>query len=167
MKYYKTNNRIKAEKVRLLGKNDEHLGIVKISEALEIAKNEKLDLVEISPKAEPPVAKILDFGQLKYDLKRKESKEKKSQKAKGTKGIRITPRTGKHDLEFRIKNATKFLEQGNKVKIEIILKGREKAHFDLAFNMLNKFIDEIEQETIVEQRPKRQNNKITVLIRKK
>lgn len=164
MKYYRLNNKITAPQVCLITENGEHLGNVDINKALELAQKKGLDLVEIGPRANPPVVKILDFGQFKYDSKKKDREQKKQSKTDMTKGIRLTPRIGKHDLEFRKDKAKSFLAGGNKVKIEMILKGREKAHFDLAEEKLKEFINFLSEESKIDQQPKRQGSRLTALI---
>jgi len=164
VKYYRLNNKIIAPKIRLIDGKGNHLGEFVIEKALEMAREQELDLVEISPKANPPVVKIMDFGQFKYELKRKSRQEKKQQKTTDVKGIRLTPRIGEHDLEIRIKKAKKFLTQGHKIKVEMILKGREKAHFDLAEEKINNFIKLLGEEIKIEQKPKRQGSRLTALI---
>ena len=167
MKYYRVNNKITAPQVRLINENGEHLDIVEIKKALEIARSKELDLVEISPNTNPPIVKILNFSHLKYDLKKKERQQKKEQKINEVKGIRLTPRIGKHDLNLRTKKAFEFIEKGNKVKIEMILRGREKAHFPLAQKITEEFIDTLGENIQIEQKIKRQGNRLTVLISKK
>ncbi len=164
MKYYRLNHKINAPLVRLIDEHDEHLGEVKLEKALQIAREKELDLVEIGPKAEPPVAKIMNFGQFKYNLKKKDKEAKKQQKTGGTKGVRLTPRISRHDLETRIKKTEEFLAQGNKIKIEMILKGREKAHFDLAREKIQEFINSLTREINIDQSPQRQGNRLIAII---
>ena len=140
------------------------MGNIETSKALAKAREKGLDLVEVSPKADPPVAKILDFGQFKYDLKKKDRQQKKQQKSGLTKGIRLTPRIGKHDLELRTNKVEKFISEGYKVKIEMILRGREKAHFDLAEQKIKEFIDSFGEKIKIEQAPKRQGSRLIALI---
>ena len=114
-----------------------------VPEALEIAGSNSLDLVEISPKAEPPVCKIMDFGKYQYQKSKEDRQQKSKQKKSDIKGIRLSIRTDSHDLNFKKVQTEKFLTKGNKVKIEIILKGREKAHADLAKQNLTEFLTSI------------------------
>ena len=164
MKYYRLNNRITAPQIRLIDEGGKYLGTVEIEKALEIAQKKGLDLVEINPSADPPIVKILDFGRFKYDQKKKDRKQKKQQKVGGIKGIRLTPRIGKHDLDFRVTRAKQFLSENQKIKIEMILRGREKAHFDLAEKQLKQFIESLEEEIKIEQPPKRQGNRLIAVI---
>ena len=167
MKYYRINNKITAPQVRLINEKGEHLDIIKTEKALEIAREKKLDLVEISPQAKPPVAKILNFNRFKYALKKKEKQQKKERTINEVKGIRLTPRIGKHDLNLRIKKACEFINKGNKVKIEMILRGREKAHFPLAQKLTEEFIETLGENIQIEQKIKRQGSRLVALISKK
>ncbi|MCD6470993.1 translation initiation factor IF-3 [bacterium] len=161
MKYYRLNYRIKAPKVRLIDENGKHIGVVETSKAIEMAQKKGLDLIEVNPNQDPPVAKILDFGQFKYQLSKKEKKQK-SKKGE-VKGIRLSLRVGKHDLEFKRKQVDKFLKEGNKVKIEMLLRGRERTHADLGEKIINDFISSLENIKI-EQPLKKQGPRITILI---
>ena len=167
MKYYRLNNKINTPKIRLIDENGKHLGIIEIAKALQMAQEKKLDLVEISPKANPPVAKITDFSQFKYKLRKDEKKQKIKRKVGVIKGIRLTPRMAEHDLNLKVKKAKQFLEEGKKIKIDMVLRGREKAHFDLAQNIINQFINLLEPDIIIEQPIKRQGGRISCLINKK
>jgi len=167
LKYYRVNNKITAPQVRLINEKGEHLDIIDTEKAIEIAREQELDLVEIGPRANPPIAKIQNFSHLKYDLKKKEKQQKKERKINEVKGIRLTPRIGKHDLDFRVKKACEFMDKGNKIKIEMILRGREKAHFPLAQKLTEDFIGMLGENIQIEQKIKRQGNRLTVLISKK
>lgn len=162
MKYYRLNNRITTPQIRLINEKGEHLGIVETSQALNLARERGYDLVEINPRANPPVAKLIDFGQFKYEQTKKQKEPK--QKRVETKGIRLSLRVGKHDLELKINQAKKFLEEGNKVKIEMVLKGREKAHFDLAEKIINQFIEGLGEKTKIEQPLNKQGGRLTTTI---
>jgi translation initiation factor IF-3 len=133
---------------------------------LALAQERGFDLVEISPKENPPVAKFLDFGQFKYELEKKKKTQKNRGKKTELKGIRLSLRIGKGDLDFRKNQAQKFLETGNKIKIEMILKGREKTHLDLAKEIINNFIQTLEEKIPIEiERPlNQQGGRLTVII---
>lgn len=133
--------------------------------AITKAQEKGLDLVEVSPIANPPVCKFTDFGQFQYS-KSKKQKEQKKKKVE-IKGIRLSLKIGKHDIDFRVKQAEKFLKQGDKVKIELNLKGREKAHKDLARDVISNFIEAIETETIAEQDLKTQGGRLSTIIKSK
>jgi len=131
-----------------------------------MAKEKGLDLIEIAPQAKPPVCRIMDYGKYKYEQSRKERGQKSKQKQVEVKGIRIGLGTGKHDLEIRVKQAEKFLNSGNKVRIEMILRGREKALVNVAFDKLNQFIKMLPEEINIEQEIKKQPRGLAVVIGK-
>lgn len=145
------------------GKN---LGVIETSEALRIAAERSLDLIEISPTAKPPVCKIMDFGKFKYDREKGEREHGKKQKEVEIKGIRIGFTTGKHDLLFRARQAEKFLQNGDKVRIDMRLTGREKAHKDLALKKFNEFLEMIEIQHTLESPPKKLPNGFIAIIGK-
>ena len=142
----------------------EMLGIMPTAQALEMAREKELDLIEVSPKANPPVVKILSFDKYRYQLGKAESQQRKKQKKVEVKGIRISVRIGQHDLEFKAKNAGKFLQKGNKVKVEMFLKGRERANLGFAFEVFDKFFQTISEAYEMEQRPKKEGYRITSVI---
>lgn len=125
----------------MIGSDGKQIGIVESSEALRKAMDEDLDLVEISPKANPPVCKIMDFGKYKYELSKKEKDSRKRQHVIHVKEIRFRPKTEKHDLEFKIKNGRRFIEQGNKLKTTIMFRGREIIYEKFGREIL----DEVEE----------------------
>lgn len=158
------NEYIRASEVRVVSDSGELLGIMPPYKALEIARERELDLVEIAPKAVPPVVKIMDFGKYQYQKSREERQNKLKQKKFEIKGIRIGVRTDDHDLDFKKEQADKFLKKGNKVKIEISLRGREKAHQDLARRNLLDFIHSISVPYKLEQEVKRFPGGFNVII---
>ncbi len=163
---YRVNHRIKAEQVRVVGAEGEALGVMTPEEAIALAQQKEMDLVEVSPKAEPPVCKILDYGQFKYQ-KEKEAKKRKAQSAEvEIKGIRLSVRIGVGDRDVRLKQALKFLEKGDKIKVELPLRGREKAHRDVAQNVMEQFLVLIKETYPVrlEQEIKYQGGRITMII---
>jgi translation initiation factor IF-3 len=140
----RANERIFAKQVILIDHKGEHIGEIDTKEALEMAQEAGLDLVEVSPKAKPPVCKILDYGKFQYTQAKQHRQSQAAQKTVSTKGVRIGLRTDTHDLEFKKKQAEKFLGKGNKVKIEIVLRGREKAHQGLARKNITEFLETLE-----------------------
>ena len=139
----------------MVDENGNNLGEMSNREAIDIAKSHGLDLVEVSPKVVPPVCRILDFGKYQYQKAKEEKSAKTKQKKVDMKGIRIGIRTDEHDLNFKKNQAEKFLTKGNKVKIEITLRGREKAHQDLARKNLREFMIRIEVTYRIEEDIKR------------
>lgn len=142
------------------------MGILATEKALASAKEKGLDLIEVSPKTQPPVCKILDYGKYKYQLMKKEQKLKKKQKKVAVKGIRVSLRTSKHDLAFKARQADKFVKQGHKVRIELVLKGREWTHRDLAKKRFDEFIEIMKEKVKIEQEPKRQRLGLAIIITK-
>ena len=122
------NSRILVEEVRLIASNGDQVGVIKTQEALEMAKNEDLDLVEIVPNQKPPVCRIMDYGKYKYEQQKKESEARKKQKTIEVKEIKFRPNTDTHDYEVKMRSVTKFLDNGDKVKITMRFRGREMAH---------------------------------------
>ncbi len=164
---YKSNEQITAEKVRLLGYDGEHIGVMPLADAIARAKEAELDLIEINPGGDPPVCKIEDFGRLKYAEEKELRKQKARQKKVEVKGIRLSVRIGKHDMEVRIKQAQKFLEQNDKVKIEVVMRGRERHHSDLAREVLANFITILEEQglaILTETPPAQQGGRLTTII---
>lgn len=166
---YNINNQITAEEVRLLDAEGEYIGIMSTKEALDKARELEVDLIEINPKGNPPVARLSDFGQFKYQQEKDARKQKANSHESELKGIRLSPRISDHDLDVRRKQAEKFLNRGDKARIEMRLRGREKAHFDVAKDVVERFVALIEETTPVkyEQKIEFQGGKITATIVKK
>ena len=133
------NGQIKAKEVQLISDNGEKLGMLPIARALEIAEEKKLDLVLVSPNAQVPVCKIMNYGKYKFEQAKKEKEAKKKQKIQETKELRITPNIEEHDFGFKAKNAKKFIEDGNKVKITVRFRGRELNNVKMGENVLKDF----------------------------
>ena len=150
------NHQIKATEVRLIDSEGKQLGIVPLGDALKKAQEDKLDLVQITDKATPPVCKITDYGKYLYQLQKK---EKKTQKSSEIKGIRLRFNISDHDMGIRIKKAVQFLNEGNKVKVDMILRGREKRLSDFAKNKMNKFIENLNQEIPIKQEALKKGNR--------
>ena len=150
------NHQIKAEEVRLIDSDGEQLGIVSLGDALKKAQEASLDLVQVTDKATPPVCKITDYGKYLYQLQKK---EKKTQKSSEIKGIRLRFNISDHDMGIRIKKAVKFLNNGDKVKIDMVLRGREKRLSDFAQNKMNKFIENLNKEVPIKQEKLKKGNR--------
>lgn len=167
--HYAINEKIKADEVRVLGAENQNLGVFSVQEAIRMAKEDELDLVEINPKAQPPVCKIIEFSHFKYQKEKEVRKQKSSQHVTDVKGIRLSVRIGPGDLDVRRKQAEKFLSRGDKVKTEVILRGRERGKAHLAFDVTNDFFALLEENNDVklEQPPTKQGNKVTSIIAKK
>lgn len=131
-----------------------------------MARERGFDLVEVAPNIRPPVCKFLDFGKYKYQKEKQEQQQKKKAKKVEIKGVRISPRISDNDLKFKAQQADKFLDQGNKVRIEIVIKGREHAHMDLVNQTLHRFVDTMKTKVKVEQQPKHQRLGLAMVVAK-
>ena len=161
------NGQIKAKEVQLISDNGEKLGMLPIARALEIAEEKKLDLVLVSPNAQVPVCKIMNYGKYKFEQAKKEKEAKKKQKIQETKELRITPNIEEHDFGFKAKNAKKFIEDGNKVKITVRFRGREMNYLKLGEQVLNKFIEELAEISTVEKKPLLEGKNMFIILAKK
>lgn len=164
IKEMRVNGKITAPEVRLIDENGSNVGVVGLKEALSRAESLELDLIEVFPLAVPPVAKIMDYGQYKYELEKQSRKNKAHQKISELKSIRLSFRIKGQDLETRKKQALEFLSDGHKVKVEIILKGREKAHRDLAIESIKKFVSSLDDNIKTLQPIACQGGQITVTV---
>lgn len=158
------NEMIRVSPIRLIDENGQQVGVVDTHKALEMARQRELDLVEIAPNVRPPVCKIIDWGKFQYQESKKLQNTKTKQKKTEVKGIRIRPSTGENDLSFKAEQAKKFLSKGSKVKVEIILRGREKAFGNQSREKLSLFIDKIDFPIKIEQDIRRQFNGFNVLL---
>lgn len=163
-KKLRINEAISAPTVRLIDDQGEQLGIMATQDAQAKAQEKTLDLVEVSPEANPPVCKLMDYGKHQYRQKKIDQKHRKMQKQSEVKGIRLGFRTDEHDLEVKRKQAEKFLKARNIVKIALIFKGRELAHVDKAKEKLIKFGESLEEVGTVEEGPKRQGNNLIMIL---
>ena len=160
----RSNNRITSNEVQVIASDGENLGILNLNEAINKAKNEGLDLIEIAPNAKPPVCKIMDMGKYKYDLQKKANQAKKKQKTVSLKEIKLRPGTETHDYNFKIKNAKKFISKVDKVKFTVKFKGREMQHADLGKNLMDKIIEETKDIAKVESKPKLEGRQMVMII---
>ena len=160
----KSNNRINSPEVQVIASNGENLGILNTNEAIALAKEEGLDLIEIAPNAKPPVCKIIDMGKYKYDAQKKANKAKKKQKKIELKEIKLRPVTETHDYQFKIKNAQKFIFKGDKVKFTIRFKGRELQHSHLGNKLMNKIKEDMQDIGKVELHPKFDGKQMIMVI---
>lgn len=159
------NERIRSREVRLIDDKGENHGVVETVVALKMAKDAELDLVLISPNAEPPVAKILDYGKYKYELEKKAKEAKKKQHTVDVKEVKIRYKIDTHDYLVRIKSIQKFISQGNKVKVIIMMRGREMQHSNLAFDLANRFIQDLKDEPlVVEKKPQLEGRNVTLYL---
>ena len=159
------NNDIRAKEVRLITQDRENKGIVPTKEALSMADDAGLDLVLINPNQDPPVAKIMDFGKYKYEIEKKAKEAKKKQHTVDVKEVKIRYKIDTHDYNVRINNIKKFISQGNKVKIVVMLRGREMQHSQLAFDLANRFVEDLKNEPIqIEKNPQLEGRNVTLFL---
>jgi len=160
----RSNNRITSHEVQVISSDGENLGVLNLSDAINQAKEEGLDLIEIAPNTKPPVCKIMDMGKYKYDAQKKANKAKKKQKKVELKEIKLRPVTEVHDYTFKIKNAQKFIAKGDKVKFTIRFKGRELQHSSLGDKLMEKIKNDMESVGRVELQPKFDGKQMIMVI---
>jgi translation initiation factor IF-3 len=148
------NRAIRVKEVRVIDPEGKQLGIMPLAEALRAAANYDLDLVEVSPKSDPPVCRIMDYGKFKYQQQKKAHDAKKKQAVAHLKEVKMRPKTEEHDFQFKLRHIERFLKEGNKTKITIVFRGRELAHPDLGRNMINRVVEETKEYGRVEQDPR-------------
>jgi len=161
------NARIRADQVRVIGAAGQMLGVMTVREALRLAQENNLDLVEVNPKAEPPVCKVMDFGKFKYEEKKKAREAKRKQTFVDIKEIKLRPKTDDHDLSFKMRAARRFVEAGNKVKFVVRFRGREIAHPQQAEMQLKWLLEQLEDLVNVESRPMMEGRTMTVMVNPK
>ena len=161
------NGQIRAKEVQLIGDNGEKIGVISLNEALEKAEEKNLDLVLVAPNANPPVCKIMNYGKYKFEQAKKEKEAKKKQKSFEVKEIRVTPNIEEHDFSFKSKNAKKFIQDGNKVKITVRFRGREVNNSKAGEVVLNKFIEDMSDVAVVEKAPKLEGRNMFTILAKK
>jgi len=158
------NERIRVPQVRLIDENGEQVGIVPTQQALQMARDKGLDLMEVAAGASPPVCKICDYGKFKYEKKKKEAQARKNQVVVKVKEVQLRPNTDEHDLSYKIKNAQEFIEEGDKVKFTILFRGREIAHTEPGFRLCKEVIERVGEAAIVELAPKLEGKKLMMIL---
>jgi len=161
------NEAIRAREVRLIDENNTQLGIVGIRDALRIAVEKDLDLVNVAPTAKPPVCRIMDFGKFKYEQSKKEKDARKNQKIIDIKEIRMTPNIEDHDFETKVKSAIKFLQEGDKVKAAVRFRGREITHPGIGQAVLEKMVRELEPYGVLERAPRLEGKNMIIILNPK
>lgn len=161
------NDQIRADKVQVIDDENEKRGVMSLDEALDLAAEKDLDLVLVSPNTEPKVCKIMNYGKYKFEQAKREKEARKKQKTLEIKEIRVTPNIDKHDFDFKAKNAKKFLEEGNKVKITLKFRGREMNYIKLGEEVLNNFITELEDVAVAEKKPILEGKNMFIILAKK
>ncbi len=165
--FYRKNNQIRAQEVRLIDNEDKQIGIMSLSDAFKLAQEKELDLVEIAPSAKPPVVKIIDFSKFIYYLNKKKKEEKKNTKTSQTKQIRFGPFIGEHDLDIKLKKARGFLDDGDKVKFAVKFAGRQITKKELGEQVLNKVLQSLDDVAKAEKEMRMEGRQLVVILTKK
>ncbi|WP_310793657.1 translation initiation factor IF-3 [Ruegeria conchae] len=160
----RVNDKIRAPEIRLIGAEGENVGVVHPAKAMQMAADVGLDLVEISPNANPPVCKIMDFGKFKYEQQKRESEARKKQKIIEVKEVKFRPNTDTHDYDVKMRNVFKFLENGDKVKVTLRFRGREMAHQNLGRELLERVAEDVKDLGKIENMPKMEGRQMIMMI---
>jgi len=155
---------IRAREVRVIGQEGEQLGILAVREALQLAEEQSLDLVEVAPDAKPPVCRIMDFGKYKYQQSKRLQQAKKKQKVISVKEIKLRPKTEEHDYQFKTQHVRRFLQDGHKTKVTVVFRGREIAHSELGRRMLDRIAADMEDVGTLEQTPQQEGRNMTMVL---
>lgn len=158
------NEEIRAREVRVIGSDGEQLGIMSGREAQQLAYEKHLDLVEIAPTAKPPVCRIMDYGKYRYEQQKREKESRKKQKTFDIKEVKLRPGIEEHDFNVKFKNAVRFLEDGDKVKVTIMFRGRELSHPELGEVLLNKMAVQLKEMAVVERQPKLEGKNMIMIV---
>jgi translation initiation factor IF-3 len=158
------NERIRSQEVRVINKEGTQLGILPLKEALRIAAEEDLDLVEVAPQSRPPVCKIMDYGKFKYEQSKKAHEAKKSQTIIQVKEVKMRPKTEEHDFQYKLRHIKRFLDNGNKAKVCVIFRGREFNHKEMGRSILDRVAEEVKDIAIIEQAPKLEGRNMAMII---
>jgi translation initiation factor IF-3 len=161
---YRVNHQIRASQVRLIDADDEHVGIVSLSKALALAQENELDLVEVSPTANPPVARVMDYGKFLYQQAKRERESRKAQKQIEVKEIRLRPKTTEHHKSFKVRAARRWLEEGKKVKVRVRFRGREVTYPEIAIEQLMEIAEELSDVSEIEQKPNREGRTMLMVL---
>jgi translation initiation factor IF-3 len=160
----RVNEGIRVREVRVVSAEGEQLGIMPIQEALEAARSRDFDLVEVAPEANPPVCRIMDFGKYKYTQARRQKEARKKQTTILVKEVKMGPKTEKHDFDFKLKHVRRFLEEGHKAKVTVRFKGREMAHTELGWKMLNKMVEAVSDIAVTENNPRMEGRMLHIML---
>ncbi|OHD61560.1 MAG: translation initiation factor IF-3 [Spirochaetes bacterium GWF1_49_6] len=150
--------------MRVIGSDGSQVGVITVEEALKMAALDELDLVEISPEADPPVCKIVDFGKFVYQREKKVKEAKKKQKIIELKEMKFSPKIDKHDYQYRVQHILNFLDKGDKVKVTIRFRGREMSHTEFGFELIQKILEEVKEFCTIEKPPKLEGRSLTAVL---
>ncbi|OFZ80941.1 MAG: translation initiation factor IF-3 [Bdellovibrionales bacterium RIFOXYD1_FULL_53_11] len=160
----RVNERIRVPQVLLIDDVGNKLGVVQTGQALQMARDKGLDLMEVAPNAQPPVCKICDFGKYKYEKKKKDHQARKKQVVVKIKEVQLRPQTEQHDLDYKFRNARQFLEDGDKVKVTLMFRGREVAYADQGYKMLKQMVELLKDVALIEAPPKLEGRKMIMVL---
>lgn len=163
-KDYRINERINVPQVRVISDTGDQLGVIPTREALRIAREQGLDLVEVAPQAVPPVCRILDYGKLRYLTSKKEKESRKTQKVTELREVRFRPNIGEHDLDAKIRKTKELLDEGAKVKVSVFHRGREMSHLELGMNLLKRVADAVKDDSKLEKPPAVEGRSLTMVL---
>ncbi|NLV91137.1 MAG: translation initiation factor IF-3 [Firmicutes bacterium] len=163
-KELRVNNQIRAREVRVIGADGQQLGIMAPRDALRLAAESGVDLVEVAPNAKPPVCRIMDYGKYKYEQAKKEREARKKQRVITVKEVRMTPKTDEHDFQVKARNAEKFLKNGDKVKVTVRFRGREIVHASLAKEQLERMAELVKEVAVIERAPKLEGRNMIMIL---
>ena len=158
------NEEIRDREVRLIDQNGEQLGIMPTVQALNLAEERQMDLVKIAPQAKPPVCKLMDYGKYRFEQSKREREARKNQKVITIKEVRLSATIGDHDVDVKFKNAVKFLQDGNKVKVTIRFRGRQITHSEIGLEVMKNFAERIKDYGVVERRPLIEGRNMTMIV---
>lgn len=160
----RVNQQIRAPEVLLIGADGKNEGVKSIKEALEYAAEANMDLVEVAPQANPPVCRIMDYGKFKYEQAKKQQEARRRQTTIQVKEVKFRPKIEQHDMEFKLKNVRRFLADNDKAKITMIFRGREMAHQDRGYAILQRIAEELADVAVVEQPPKQEGRTLSMIV---
>lgn len=161
---YKSNESIRAPKVRVIGESGEQLGVMTLGDAIQMARQQELDLVEVAPNADPPVARMLDYGKLRYLYSKKERESRKSQKSTELREVRFRPNIGQHDLDAKLRKVKEFIGDGAKVKLTVRFRGRESVHQQVGLGLLKRVAEDLKDEIRLEKPPAMEGRALSMIL---
>ena len=155
---------IRAPEVRVIDADGKQVGILPLKEAMKIAEEKGLDLVEVAPNSQPPVCRVMNYGKYKYQQSKRTQEARKHQTVIHVKEVKVRPRTEEHDFQFKLRHVKRFLDEGNKVKISILFRGREIAHPEFGKEMLNRFVEGVKDLVVIEQAPRLEGRSMVMIL---
>ncbi len=164
VKDYRINYRIRVPQVRVIGENGEQLGVMPVDQAVRLAVERSLDLVEVAPTSVPPVCRLLDYGRFRYEQNRKEREARKTQKIQELREVRLRPQIDDHDIEYKLRTARKLLQEGDKLKVTVMFRGREMAHQPLGASVLKRVVESLQDISKIEMSPVMEGRRLSIIL---